>query len=339
MKFLSAIILIICLFISSTVLSQNLTDAKQYLDAIDKQHTQVATDFVKYNNAVSHKGNAKKSESQRTKLLDEVNKAETNINAMAAFQDDKEYRDSSAYFMKICFDLLTNEYNKIASTEDAAEKSVDKMKDFLLAKKAAALQLETANLSYHKSYMKFADKYINNKDAISDKVQQAASVNAYYDTVYMIFFKTYKAESYLVEAVQKKDGVSVEQNKKIVYQNSQEGLKQLDTLDTFKEDKSLVEKCKAVLSFYAQESDEKFGDVSDYFPEAKTFQKTRSDYEKKPGHTKQEVNDYTKAVKVYNKALKKFNKSSHSLTDKRSKAVDKWNSAAEDFLNKYLPKA
>ncbi|HTC00673.1 MAG TPA: hypothetical protein VK705_08320 [Ferruginibacter sp.] len=337
MRFFSAIIFVIAIFISSSVKSQKLTNAKTYLAVIDKQHTKIAKDFLEYSNAISQRKKTDKITSLNRALLNEINKSELTISAMPLFQDDKEFRDSAVSFTKACFNLLNTDYIKIATIEPTAEKSFDKMKELLTAKVLANGKLKVINVSYHVASMKFADKYINNKDEFSDKTQQASDVNTYYNKIYLLFFKTYNSEIYLLDAIKLKDGNSVEQNKKIVYQNAQDGLKQLDTLKAFNGDNNLIKNGKLILTFYSAESDEKMGDVSGYFPAAKEFQKTRILYEKKPSHTKDEVNDYKKAVDEFNASLKKFNNTSHDLDRKRKKLFDNWNDASKDFFNKHLP--
>jgi hypothetical protein len=337
MRLFSTTICIIVLFISSSVKSQKISDKKKYLTTIDQQHTKVAKDFLSYSNAVFQRKKSGKITSLNKELLAEINKSELVISAMPPYLDNKEFRDSAVFFMKTCFNLLNIEYAKIATDEPAAEKSFDKMKSLLAAKVSANEKLKMANTRYHAAYMKFADKDINNKDECSDKTQQASDVNIYYNKIYLLVFKTYNSESYLLDAIKKKDGNSVEQNKKIVYQNAGDGLKQLDTLTAFNGDNSLIKNAKLILTFYSDESDEKMGNVSDYFPAAKEFQKTRALYEKKPSHTKDEVKEYKKAVDEFNASLKKFNNTSHNLDRKRKKLFDNWNDAGKDFLNKHLP--
>jgi hypothetical protein len=337
MRSFSVAMCIISLFISSSVKSQKFTNAKKYLAIIDEQHEKVAKDFLEYSNAVFQRKKADKIASLNKELLAEINKSELAISAMPPFLDDKEFRDSAVLFMKTCFNLLNTEYDKIATKSSDAEKSFDKMKELLTAKVLANGKLKAANVSYHAASMKFADKYINNKDEFSEKTQQASDVNIYYNKIYLSVFKTYNSEIYLLDAIKKKDGNSVEQNKKIVYQNAEDGLKQLDTLKAFNGDNNLIKNAKLILTFYSGESDVKMGDVSDYFPATKEFQKTRALYDKKPSHTKNEVKDYKKAVDEFNASLKKFNNTSHNLDRKRKKLFDKWDDASKDFLQKHLP--
>jgi hypothetical protein len=336
MKSFSAIILISTLFVSFVTNAQSLSDAKTYREVIDKQHAKIADDMLAYSNAVVQNKKADKIAALNKELLAEINKSELAISAMPPFQDDKEFRDSSVFYMKTCFNLVSADYAAITKAQPDAAKSYDKMKAQLEAKLAINEKLKTANISYHKSFMKFSDKFINSVDGFTAKVQQAKDVTIYYNKIYLLFFKSYSSESYLLDAIKKNDGNSVAQNKKIVNQNAQDGLKQLDTAKAFNGDNDLVKKCQAILTFYAEETDEKMDNISGYFPATKEFQKTRSDYERKQTHTKDEVNAYKKAVDQYNKALSTFNKTSGKLNHKREKALNKWNDGAESFLSKHL---
>jgi len=334
MRLFSVLALIILLFVSSSIKAQKHPDKKVYLRAIDKQHEKVVKDLLEYSNAITQRKKADKITALGKRTLEQVNRSELKISAMPAFQNDKEFRDSSISFMKTCFNLLNNEYDKIVSTEPAAEKTYDKMRKLLMAKVAVNQKLKAANLFYSAAAMKFDSTY---KDDCSNKIQQEIDVNIYYNNIYLPFFKSYNAEYFLIDAIRKKDGNSVEQNKKIVSQNAQDGLQQIDTVKAFNGDNSLAKSCKSVLTFYSQETDEKIEKISAYFPVAKDFQKTRSEYERKTAHVKDEVATYKKSVAEFNVALSGFNKATHSLDHKRRKALKKWNHAAEAFLDKHLP--
>ncbi len=335
MRYLSVIILIGAFFISLSVKSQKFTDAKRYAAVIDKQHSKVVKDLLSFSNAVSKNEKTKDIVSLNKALLIELNKSQLAIAAMPPFKANKDFKDSAAAFMKNCFNLVNVDYGKISTATPAALKSPDNMKDLLSAKVTATENLKALNISYDTALQKFYRPA--NKDVFSDKFQQAIDVNIYYNKIYLLYFKTYNAEFYLLESIKKRDGNSVEQNKKIVYQSAQDGLKALDTTKAFNGDNALVKKCQALLTFYADESDSKMDKLSDYFSAAKEFGKTRSDYEKKQAHTKDEVKEYEKAVSEFNKALNGFNNTSHDLDRKRERSLKKWNKAMAGFLDKHLP--
>jgi hypothetical protein len=335
MRYLSVIILIGAFFISSPVKSQKFTDAKKYAEVIDKQHSKVVKDLLSFSNAVSKNKKAKDIASLNRSLLIELNKSQLAIAAMPPFKTNKDFKDSAAAFMKNCFNLVNVDYGKITTATPTAQKSPDSVKDLLAAKVAAIEKLKALNVFYDTASQRFYRAV--DKDIFSDKFQQAIDVNIYYNKAYLLYFKTYNAEFYLLESIKKRDGNSVEQNKKIVYQSAQDGLKALDTTKAFNGDNALVKKCQALLTFYADESDTKMDKLSDYFPVAKDFGKTRSNYEKKQAHTKDEVKEYKKAVSDFNKALNGFNSTSHDLDSKREKSLKKWNKAMVAFLDKHLP--
>lgn len=337
MKFFSVIILMIVICISSSVKAQKFTDAKKYWEAIDNKHSKVARHLLAFSNAVSTNEKAATIASLSKTLLTELNKEEIAISAMPAFQNNKAFRDSAAIFMKNCFNLLNIDYGKIATAQPATENSFDKMKDQLAAKVAAIQKLKAANVAYDTASLQFSTKFVTSADAYSNKFQQAATVNIYYNKIYLLYFKTYNAEFYLLDAIKKRDGNSVAQNKKIVNQDAQDGLKQLDTTAAFNNDDNLVKKCQAILNFYSDETDQKMDAVSDYFTEAKDFQKTRSEYERNQSHTKDQVKEYEKAVNQFNKSLGAFNKAFDRLNHKRQKALKKWNHAIKKFFGKHLP--
>src|ERR1700749_3282286 len=164
MRFFSAILLAATVFIASSAKSQDLADAKTYFGVINKQCSKVSADMLLYSSDVAKNKKADKLTASGKKILTEINKSELAIGAMPAFQKSKDLKDSAALFMKDCFDLLNVDYGKIATNRSAAEKSYDKMKDFLTAKVTADQKLKAIIVAYHAAAVKFSSKVTVPKD-------------------------------------------------------------------------------------------------------------------------------------------------------------------------------
>lgn len=55
-------------------------------------------------------------------------------------------------------------------------------------------------------------------------------------------------------------------------------------------------------------------------------------------HSKEETDEYNKAVIELNSSGKKFNLVNNSLNQARESAINFWNNAAQNYLERYIPK-
>ncbi|UAY53418.1 LIC11966 family surface protein [Ferruginibacter albus] len=312
-----------------------------YLDYIGKQQDNISKKYLAYSSAASHGKRAKKVENLRDKLLDEVQESRMNISGMLGYKGDKEYRDSSVSFMKLYYNVLNDDYAKIINLEDVAEQSYDEMEAYLMVEELIDKKLDDANSNIRDAQKKFADKYHINlvaaTDDISEKMRQTGKVNKYYKPVYLTFFKSYKEEEYVWDAIDKKNVTAIEQNKNALIQYAQEGLKSLDTIKAFEGDNSLVIACKSLLKFYISETD-KLSVVSDYLLVQERFNKMKADYDAKSDHSKDDVNNYNKGVKEINDASNKYNQTSSQIYQGRKELIDNWNNAVKSFFDDHMPK-
>jgi hypothetical protein len=68
---------------------------------------------------------------------------------------------------------------------------------------------------------------VESTDKISKKLEQSDRVNKYYNKVYLLFFKSYKQEAYLLEATTKQNVNAMEQNKNNLLKYATEGLNEM----------------------------------------------------------------------------------------------------------------
>ena len=127
--------------------------------------------------------------------------------------------------------------------EEIAEQSYDLMEAYMLAKEKANEKLEAASQRQHEVQKKFAVTHninlIENTDEMSAKMKTADLVMKHYQEVYLIFFKSYKQEAYLMDAVNNKNINGVEQNMNSLQTFSEDGLEKLKELKAYNNDESL----------------------------------------------------------------------------------------------------
>lgn len=330
------------LFIFLGLYAQDQNSAVSYLDFIGNQFTNISNDMMAYTSATSHGKSARKVEKKRTELLQTVREAETNIRKLKPYKGDVALRDSVAAYFKLARLVLNEDYAKIVNMEEVAEQSYDKMEAYMLAKELAEDKLDQALEKTNKQYEAFASKnnirLLEGSSKLSEKMKQTNKVMKYYNAIYLVFFKSYKDEAYLTDAVNRNDVSAIEQTKNSLKASVQEGYKKLLPLGVYENDKSLKVACEKLLDFYAYESSDRTGELTDYILKKDKFEKAKRAMDAKRDRTQADVNDFNKLVKEYNDSVTKYNNLNSELNKKRSEAQNAWNKASTDFLDNHIPK-
>jgi hypothetical protein len=256
--FKNLLILIFACVSIAKITAQNTKDATNYLLTIEKENNAITKDLWDYTTSVAHGKNAKKIEVRRKDLLNTLSKATNKISNMDGPDGDNILRDSLVSFLTLCFNVLNHDYAKIVDMEEIAEQSYDEMEAYMMAQEQASDKLDAANDMVTVIYKKFADNHkihlTDKKDKITLNLMNAGKVFKYYNVIYLIFFKSFKQEAYLLDALDKKDLNSVEQNRSKLIQISAQDLKKLDTMKGYKGDLSIKSACSQLLKFYNTEA-------------------------------------------------------------------------------------
>jgi hypothetical protein len=322
--------------------AQDFTNAGQYLDYINKQGSNIAKKFLSYNSAASHGKRAKKVENLRKQLLDEVAAAQENIGGMPSFGGDKELRDTAYSFMKLYYNVLDEDYAKIVNMEEISEQSYDNMEAYMLLQEVVDKKLQDANDQLQAVEKKFAAAHninlLSTQDDISVMMDKVEKVNKYYHNIYLVFFRSFKEEAYLLDAISNKNIAGIEQDKNALLQYAQKGLTSLDTSRAFEGDNSLITSCRTLLRFYVNEVTTKMNTVSDYFLKSEQFTKIKATYDASSDHSQADVDNYNKAVKDLNDAVNAYNNMTNQLNPQRNDLVNDWNNTVNTFFDQNMPK-
>ncbi len=328
-------------FICNTVSAQDFENAGTYMGYIGKQHETIAKRFLAYNSAISHGKREKKVEALKAKLLDEIQESKMNLSGMPSYKKDKSYRDSAVSFMKLYYNALNEDYSKIVNMEEIAEQSYDAMEAYLLAKDMVDKKMDDASKALQNEGKKFAAAnnitLIESQNDIDAMMKKVGETTDYYNPIYLIFFKSYKQEAYLLDAIAKKNINGIEQNRNALLQYAQDGLAKLAGMKGFEGDNSLVINCKKLLGFYAKESTEKIPVISDYLLKQEAFEKMQKEFEKKTDRTKEEVETFNKGVKDVNNGVKVYNNTNNSLNQTRNELLNNWNTTVNEFFDTHMP--
>lgn len=315
-----------------------------YMDKIGMEFKKVMDDMWAYTRSAAHGKKARTVESKRKELVNQLTMSINKVSKMKDYEGNTAYRDSVVSFLKLNKIILNEDYAKIVDMEEVAEQSYDQMEAYLLVKKKADERMEAASEMIDVEEKKFAKQFninlIEGNDKIAKNLKVAGEVYDYYNEIYLLFFRCYKQELFMIDAMSKGDFNAMEQNRNALTQYCDENLKKLESVKPFKGDVSVKNACKEMLKFYQTETGPKFKDITDFMIEKEKFEKIKASFEakKERDRTKDDVDQYNAAANSMNNLLNKYNKTNTEFNNNRSKLLDKWNNTVENFTDRNVPK-
>lgn len=328
------------LFINqNNVFAQNTKEALAYMSDITDVFKELKGETWQYLKAVTKGKGAKKVESKRIALLNEIKTVKATVSRKGAFENDESLKSSVIEYLDLSYTVLKEDFDKILDMEEIAEQSYDMMEAYLLAKEKAGDKLNGAFDMVQQAQKTFADKYSitlleAESDKVSQKIEKANKALKYYNQVYLIFFKCYKQELYTLDALNKGDVNGLEQNTKTLLTFANEELEKLKEVKPFSGDASLVTTVKQMLTFYKAEAEKDFPAMTDFFIKKDNFEKVQKAVESKnkKDRTKQDIDQYNAASKEYNEAVMSYNKINETANTKRSTYLEQWNQKVDKFF-------
>jgi hypothetical protein len=328
-------------FISKNTKAQSFENAGDYLSYINKSKEELTATYLSYMSAVAH-NRARKVEKRRMDLLNTITETRFKIQGMPAWKGDKSFRDSSVAYIKLLNNVFNEDYAKIVNMEEIAEQSYDLMEAYMLAQEKVQEKLHDAAERQNEFQRKFAVanniNLITVENELDRKGKEVSALMKHYDEVYLVFFKPYKQEMYLIDAVNRKNVVAIEENKNSLKKFAEEGLKKLQSLKGYNNDPSIIVACREALQFYKTEADQTQV-ITDFVLKEENFNKAKKTFDSKPAakRTKTEVDDYNKAVNDFNEAVNDYNKVNKQINKDREKILDNWNRLVKKYLDDYMP--
>lgn len=343
-NFLKRSLLILIVIFPFCSFSQTINSATEYLDFIGIQHRSIMENVWDYTSSVSHGKSARKVEKRRKEVIQSIEDAQKSIAKLKPFNNDASLRDSVLSYLEISHVVLSENYGKIVDMEVIAEQSYDAMEAYLMAQEIANQKLDEVEQMMINEHRSFAAAnnitIIENNDPLTKKMQKAGEVIKYYNTIFLLFFKSNKQEAYLIEALSKSDLNAIEQNRSTLEKYANEGLANIDTIKSFSGDLSMVAATKQFLKFYKDESENKIKGMTNFFMEKEKFEKIKAafDAKSKNAKTQKDYDQFNDAVNSVNKASADYNAINNELNNNRQKYNDNWNKVATAFLDKHVPK-
>lgn len=338
-----SIVIFISVFQTKTISGQKFSNPLEYMEFIGDQHHTITENLWDYIKAASHSRNAKKIESKRKELIKSTSLAKMRIKRLPDYEGDGSYRDSVVSYLEISYLVLKEDYEKIVNMEEIAEESYDLMEAYIKAKKLANEKLNQAAIVVRDQQEIFADTYginlIDSDTKIGKRISDANEVYDYYNNVYLIFFKCYKQEAYVMEALERKNLSALEQNRKSLIQFSKEGLYSLDTIMGFEGDYSLCQNCRKAMVFFKDKANNEFEFFSNFILKQENLEAIQGAFERKSSNqrTQKEIDEYNKIINEFNAMVNDYNAKNNLLNNERNEIFNSWNKTSEKFINKNVP--
>ncbi len=316
-----------------------------YMQAISEQFNAISSDMMSYTSAAAHGKSARKVDKKRSELLLQIKESERNVRKMKPFNGSSNYRDAVIEYFRVTYIVLNEDYAKILDMEEIAEQSYDLMEQYMLTKEKASEKINQEFERVQEEKKVFAAN--NNVNLISGeesklslKIKTAGEVSDYYHTLFLLFFKSYKNEIYLLEAINKGDLNAMEQNKNALLASATEDYVKTGPIESFKGDATVKNACQQMLNFYKMEASQKIPQLIEFELVKENYEKmkTAMDAKRPNERTKKDIDDYNAAINTYNKQIQNVNAVHNDLNKKRSQLLDNWNNAVDNFFHKHTPK-
>lgn len=336
------ILLVILAPFSVKLKAQDFQTAGDYLAYINKANEKVTVTYLTYMSAVSHGKSARKVEKRRAEVVNTIYETRFNIQSMPPWKGDRTYRDTTVAYFKLLYNIFNEDYAKIVNMEEIAEQSYDAMEAYMLAQEKAHERLDLASKRQSEVQKQFAAKnninLIDDESELERKSKQAGEIMKHYNDVYLVFFKPYKQEGYLIEASAKKNVISVEQNKNSLQKFAEDGLEKLKGMKGYNNDPSLIEACKQVMEFFKSEAS-KAQAITDFVLKEENFNKMKKTFESTPAskRTQQDVDKFNKGVNEFNASINDINTLNKQLNKEREAAINTWNKTVNKYMDDYMP--
>jgi hypothetical protein len=315
----------------------------QYMEAISKGSEKVTAMYLSYVSAIGHNKSARKVEKRRQEVLNTIFNTRLEVQGMPGWKGDRSYKDTTVAYFKLMYNVFNEDYAKIVNMEEIAEQSYDAMEAYMMAQEKASEKLNEASERQSRVQKEFAAKYgvkiVENTSDLEQKAKTASALMNHYGDVYLVFFKAYKQEAYLMDALAKKNVTAIEQNKSALKAAAEEGLEKLRGLNGFNNDPTLIAACRQAMQFYKEEAD-KMNFASDFLLLNQNFDQSKKAFESKPAsqRTQKDIDEFNKGVNTLNNAVNKYNNTNNQMNRERQDALNNWNNSVKHYLETYMPK-
>ena len=168
----------------------------------------------------------------------------------------------------------------------------------------------------------------------------AIRLNNYRDKVFAVFNKCRAQDEEITKDITAKKVNEIEPGRIALLQCATDGMKQLDSIESFDGDPALKFSCRDVLKFYKQLAESDLPNVRDFFMREEIFFTVKKAFQEKPAkkHSESEILAYNNEVKKYNPELIKYLQLNNFITNSRKLTLYNWYSTVKIFMDAHSRK-
>jgi len=332
----------VLLFIFSSAKAQD-DSPVAYMNLITKAEQEATQKYLVYVSAAAHSGRIRKIEKMRQQLLDGIINSRNNVIGTPFYKGDKALRQSSIDYLNLLYLVFNEDYGKIVNLEEIAEQSFNEMQAYLLLQEKTSEKLSAAQEKRNTATNEFAKKYnvklVEGSSEMGDKMKKASAINQYRNNVYLIFFKCNWQWNEMNKAIKNNKINDIEQARNAVITYAKEGMEGLDTLKNFAGDPSLANICRHAINQYKRMAENDVPKITDFLLKTENFTKLKKSFDAKQqrDRTKEDVDNYNKAVNEMNSGVNTYNNTNKSMYDMQSSLIEAWEKADKDFADEHTP--
>lgn len=324
------------------LMAQDGSSSVTYMDELLGSVDELKNETWAYLKSVTRGQNARRVEKKRKKLISEIKSVRKTVSKFDAYENDGSLKDALFEYLDMTYSVLKEDYDKILDMEEIAEQSYDLMEAYMTAQELASKKMEEASDKLTEAQKIFAaNNNINliegELDKKSEKIKKAGEAVSYYNDFFLLNFKCQIQETYVLEAMERGDVSSVEQNKSALLSYVNENRAILDTFPTLEDDRQLIDACLVLMDFYEREANEYFSKVTDYFIEKENFKRVQNQFNSisEYDRTQEDVDRFNEAVNKINQAVNKYNSIMEASNKERAQQLKQWNKEVDDFLSNH----
>jgi hypothetical protein len=329
----------------SSAIAQSTTNPSEYMTYFSVEYLQIQKDMWDYTKSVSHGKSARTVEKRRAELIQSVSTSLAKAKQAKPYNEQSAYRDSVIKYFDMIGIVLREDYAEIVDMEAISEQSYDAMEAYMTAREMASDKLAEASKMISAEHLAFAAAndvtIIESEDSKLDlKIEIANKVYDHYNAVYLVFFKSYKQEAYLLDAIGRKDVSAIEQNRNALLETAEEGRTKLKAIDLYEGDQGMITATRDLLNFYTDEGEKDVTTILNFMELSDGFNaiKTAFDSKKEKARTEEDYSTYNDGVNNLNKAVENYNAMNEASNKKRGNLIDTWNKDSEKFTTKHVPR-
>ena len=339
--------LLVSLFLlvfSAGSVAQDFTSAHDYLAYILQNENIVANNMWNYIKISAHSNSDKKIERKKDKLIQTIKEVSHNIGTMPPFEGDAALRDSLVVFFERSIEILNGDFEEVEKLELEANTSYQAMKKYLNAQSNANQNYSEANNKILEQVDYFAEQ--NNLELIADNSKLNANLKIsnivydYYNKFYLIFFRGYIEDTYIIDAVNMQDTTKLKIHIDSLTSAYTTGKAEIGNLLSYNGDNSLKLACQNALNHYKKEATVQLPIIINFFRVDAELRKVKAEYEAIPEAeiTQDDVNKYNFTISKYNTAIGEYNETIEIMNNELKENYKQWTKAVEKFLKNHIPK-